>query len=67
MVLRVVFMKLTFRWLQTGLFHLKNTKQLKFKVEFLRIFKNVVFSKLLEIFEIHQWLLVKLINALKFI
>ena len=29
MVLRVVFIKLTFRWLQTGLSHLKNTKQLK--------------------------------------
>ena len=30
MVLRVVFIKLTFRWLQTGLSDLKNTKQLKF-------------------------------------
>ena len=30
MVLRVVFIKLTFRWLQTGLPDLKNTKQLKF-------------------------------------
>ena len=29
MVLRVVFIKLTFRWLQTGLSDLKNTKQLK--------------------------------------
>ena len=27
MVLRVVFIKLTFRWLQTGLSDLKNTKQ----------------------------------------
>ena len=30
MVLRVVFIKLTFKWLQTGLSDLKNTKQLKF-------------------------------------
>ena len=30
MVLRVVFIKLTFRWLQTGLSDLKNTKRLKF-------------------------------------
>ena len=30
MVLRVVFIKLTFRWLQTGLSDLKNTKQLNF-------------------------------------
>ena len=30
MVLRVVLIKLSFRWLQTGLFDLKNTKQLKF-------------------------------------
>ena len=29
-VLRVAFIKLTFRWLQTGLSDLKNTKQLKF-------------------------------------
>ena len=30
MVLRVVSIKLTLRWLQTGLPDLKNTKQLKF-------------------------------------
>ena len=36
-------------------------------VDFLRILKNVAFSKLLEIFEIHLWLLVKLLNALNFI
>ena len=30
MVKRVVFIKLTLRWLQTGLSDLKNTKQLKF-------------------------------------
>ena len=29
-VFRVVFIKLTFKWLQTGLSDLKNTKQLKF-------------------------------------
>ena len=32
MVLRVVVIKLTFRWLQTGLPDLKNTKQLKFSL-----------------------------------
>ena len=30
MVLRVVLIELTLRWLQTGLSDLKNTKQLKF-------------------------------------
>ena len=30
MVLKVVFIKFTFRWLQTGLFNWKNTKKLKF-------------------------------------
>ena len=30
MVLRVVFIKLTFKWLQTGLSDWKNIKQLKF-------------------------------------
>ena len=30
MVLRVVFIKLTFRWLQTGLSDLNNFKRLKF-------------------------------------
>ena len=30
MVLRLVFIKLTFRWLQTGLSDWKNIKQLKF-------------------------------------
>ena len=35
--------------------------------EFLRIFKMLHFSKLFEIFEIHQFFLVKLLNALNFI
>ena len=36
-------------------------------VDFLRIFKMLHFSKNLEIFEIHQYFLVKLLNALNFI
>ena len=69
MVLRVVFIKLTFMWFQTGLSDLKNTKQLKFCLWyiFLRSFKNVGIFKIFEIFEIHQKLLVKLLNALNFI
>ena len=68
MVLRVVFIKLTFRWLQTGLSDLKNTKQLKFCVWwiFYAFLKYLHFSKFFEIFEIHQYLLVKLLNALNF-
>ena len=52
MILRVVFIKLTFRWLQTGLSDLKNTKQLicLLMVAFLRIFKMLHFSKFFEIF-----------------
>ena len=36
-------------------------------VDFLRIFKMLHFSKIFEIFEIHQYFLVKLLNALNFI
>ena len=36
-------------------------------VDFLRIFKLLHFSKFFEIFEIHQYFLVKLLNALNFI
>ena len=62
------FIKLTFRWLQTGLFNLKNTKQFNFAYGgFLRIFKMLHFSKFFEIFEIHQYFLVKLLKALNFI
>ena len=52
MILRVVFIKLTFRWLQTGLSDLKNTKQLicLLMVAFLRIFKMLHFSNFFEIF-----------------
>ena len=68
-MLSVVFIKLTFRWLQTGLSDLKNTKHLKFllMVDFLRIFKMLHFSIFFEIFEIHQYFLVTLLNALNFI
>ena len=52
MVLRVVFIKLTFRWLQTGLSDLKNTKiiEILLMVDFLRIFEILHFSKFFEIF-----------------
>ena len=45
MVLRVVFIKLTFRWLQTGLSDLKKhqTIEILLMVDYLRIFKNVTF------------------------
>ena len=36
-------------------------------VDFLRIFKMLRFSKLFEIFEIHKYFVVKLLNALNFI
>ena len=50
LVLRVVFYKLTFMWLQTGLSDLKNTKQLtKILCRFFTHFKFFF-----EIFEIHQ-------------
>ena len=60
---------MTFRWLQTGLSDLKNTKQFEIllMVDFLRIFKMLHFSKNFENFEIHQYFLVKLLNALNFI
>ena len=46
------FIKLTFRWLQTGL---SQTIEILLMVEFLRIFKNVAFFHFFfEIFEIHQ-------------
>ena len=61
MVLSVVGIKLKCRWLQTGLPNKTRTKQLKFCLDLLRIFKNVAFF---EIFEIHQLLMLKLLNAL---
>ena len=69
MVLRVVFIKLKFRWLQTGLSDWKNTKQLKFCLWsiFYAFFQMLHFSNFFEIFEIHQYFLVKLLNALNFI
>ena len=44
-VLRVVFIKLSFRWLQTGLSDLKKrqTIEILLMVDCLRIFKNVKF------------------------
>ena len=68
MILGVVFIKLTFMWLQTGLSHLKNTKQLKFCLWWIFMhFQMLLFSKILEILEIQQYFLVKLLNALNFI
>ena len=49
MVWRVVFfIKLTFRWLQIGLSNLKKhqTIEILLMVDFLRIFKNVTFFKI---------------------
>ena len=43
------------------------TIEILLMVEFLRISKMLHFSKLFEIFEIHQYFLVKLLNALNFI
>ena len=69
MVLRVVFINLTYRWLQTGQSDLKKhqTIEILLMVDFLRIFKMLHFSNFFEIFEIHQYFLVKLLNALNFI
>ena len=46
-VLRVVLIKLTFRWLQTGLSDLKNTKQLKFYLRWIfnAFLKCCIFQK----------------------
>ena len=67
LVLRIVFIKLTFRWLQTGMSDLKNiTIKILLVVDFLRTFKMLHFSKNFEIFEIHKYFLVKLLNALNF-
>ena len=69
MVLRVVFfIKLTFRWLQTGLSDLKKpqTIEILLMLDFYA-FKMLHFSKIFEIFKIHQYFLVKLLNALDFI
>ena len=52
MVLRVVFIQLTLRWLQTGLSDLKKhqTIEMLLMVDFVRIFKMLHFSKFFEIF-----------------
>ena len=43
------------------------TIEILLMVDFLHIFKMLHFSKFFEIFEIHQYFLVKLLNALNFI
>ena len=43
------------------------TIEILLMVDFLRIFEMLHFSKLFEIFEFHQYSLVKLLNALNFI
>ena len=45
LVLRVVFIKLTFKWLQTDLYDLKNTIEILFMVEFFAFLKMLHFSK----------------------
>ena len=40
------------------------TNEILLMVDFLRIFKMLHFSKFFEIFEIHQYFLVQLLNAL---
>ena len=70
MVFRVVFIKLTFRWLQTGLSDEKKHQTIEtlLMVDFFFIyFQNVAFLNFFEIFEIHQYFLIKLLNALNFI
>ena len=68
-VLRVDFIKLTFRWLPTGLSDLKKhqTIEMLLMVNLYAFFECCIFSKLFEIFEIHQYFLVKFLNALNFI
>ena len=66
MVLRVVFIKLTFRW-SVPLEKKNKTIEILLMVDFLRIFKMLNSSKFFAIFEIHQYFLVKLLNALNFI
>ena len=43
------------------------TNEILLMVDFLRIFIMLHFSNFFEIFEIHQYFLVKLLNALNFI
>ena len=66
--LRVVFIKSTFRWLQNWSVRLNKhlTVEILLVVDFFHIFKMLQFSKFFEIFQIHQYFLVKLVNALNF-
>ena len=56
MILKVVFIKLTFRWLQTGLSDLKkkHSAEILLMVDFYALLKMLHFSKFFEIFEFHQ-------------
>ena len=54
----------TCKWLQTGRYQ---AIEILLRVDFLRIFKMLHFSNFFEVFEIHQYFLVKLLNALIFI
>ena len=69
MVLRVVFYKIDVQVVTNWVVRLEKHKTIEnlIMVEFLRIFKMLHFSKFFEIFEIHQYFLVKLLNALNFI
>ena len=63
----IFFIKLMFRWLQTGLSKKHQTIDILKMLDFLRFLKKLHFSKFFEIFEIQQYFLVKLLNALNFI
>ena len=54
--LRVDFIKLTFRWLETGLFRLEKhqTIEILLTVDFYAFLIMLHFSKVFDIFEIHQ-------------
>ena len=69
MVLRVVFIKLTNFVVTNWSVRLEKyqTIEILLMVDFLRIFKKLHFSNFFEIFQIHQYFLVKLLNALHFI
>ena len=62
LVLRVVFIKLTFRWITNWSVRLEKHQTIEIlpMVDFLRIFKMLHFSNFFDIFEIHQYFLVKL-------
>ena len=69
MVLRVIFIKIDIYVVTNWSVRLEKHQTIKFflMVDFLRIFKMLLSSKIFEFFEVHQYFLVKLLNALNFI